>query len=117
MVALPAVVSALKMVTPPVRLTITALPAVAVSVPDATPKWVSPRFSLVMAMLLAEVALKKVVIAGPNEPSLLIEVMPVVLALTMSKLPKLVTAPMMLPVWVASPSCNVEQSQIVVPPV
>ena len=64
-------------------------------------------------MVLAVVELRKIV-TPPN--SFVIEVMPDVSALTISKTPSLVTAPRMLAVWVASPSCRVEQPQIVVPP-
>ena len=59
MVALPAVVIARNAVEPPLLLVMTALPAVAVSVPAATPNTVAPLLSLVMAMLLAELRVEE----------------------------------------------------------
>src|ERR1700689_3514245 len=91
MVAFIAELESLKIVVPPNWFTMVAVPAL--------------------------FALKKFVKAKPlKEPSLVIEVMPAVLALMMSKRPSLVTAPMMLPVWANDPSCNVPQEQIVGPP-
>jgi hypothetical protein len=114
--AVPAVVCAWKVVTPPLLLSIVAFAAVAVSVPPGVPKNVAPPLVLVIAIELAEVAFMNMVNALENVPSLAIEVMPDVLALTMKNCPSLVTSPTMDAVWVASPSCNVAQLQMVVPP-
>ena len=113
MLALPAELVLLKVVNPRKRLTIVALPPLLLPT-----KSVSPPLRLVMAIELADVPSKKVVRPEKKPPlkSLRIEVMPLVLALTMSNVPKLVTAPTMLAAWVASPSCSAPQSQMVVPP-
>jgi hypothetical protein len=105
MVALAAVAKILNVVRPPERFTIAAFAAVA----SAT-KSVSPP-TLVIWIWPADVPLKNVV-----RPELRIEVIADVLALTISNTPALVTAPTMLAVCVASPSCSAPQLQMVVPP-
>src|SRR6266702_6097099 len=102
MVALPAVLLALKFRTQ--SLVMWALPAVLVLSKNRSPV-------LAMVALPALVALKKAVV-----PLLMIEVIPVVSALTMLNTALLTTAPTILPVLLASPSCKMPP-EIVVPPV
>src|SRR5690242_11365906 len=109
MTALPALVWARNEVTPWLVLLMVALPAVAVSVPPALPnivrppkkpellltivarpalllsrKSVSPPSVLLIAIDAADVALWKIVFAVAKEPSFVIDVIPLVSALTMS---------------------------------
>ncbi|MFK4490940.1 hypothetical protein ABIA45_006018 [Bradyrhizobium sp. USDA 336] len=112
MLAVPALVRAKKPIKPP-SLTMVARPAVAVSEP---PPFGSPKYSwplLVMAIELAELALRNSVVP---EKAFRSEVTPDVSALTTLKRPSLVTAPTMLAVCVASPSCRDPQLQMNVPP-
>ena len=50
-------------------------------------------------------------------PSLVIDVIPAVLALTRSNVPSTMTLPRMVPVTPDVPSCKLEQKQMNVPPV
>src|SRR6478735_1374017 len=113
MLAVPALVRPKKPVKPP-SLMMVARPAVAVSVP---PPSGSPKYSwplLVITIELAEVALRNIVVP---EIAFRSDVIPDVSALTILKRPSLLTAPMMLAVWVASPSCSAAHEQMKVSPV
>lgn len=132
MCALPALVSALKMV-PASLLSMMALAAVLVSVPPGVPNRVTLPLRFEMVALPALLASAKKVVpvcsltrfAVPaalvpknavEPPSVVIEVMPEVLPLTTVKSPSLVMAPTILPVWVASPTCSAPPEEILVPP-
>src|SRR3954453_11685791 len=114
MVASPAVLWSAKVVEPgkklPVLL-IVAWPALLLS-----RKTVWPPSMLVIVIDDADVKLWKIVCTVPHDPSLLIEVMPVVSALTMSNRLALVTCPIKLPDLASVPSCKVAPNQIQVPP-
>src|SRR6266480_7526591 len=129
-VAVPALLCAVKDNTPPVSLVMVALPAVlllknvvrppkvllivALAADDVWRNSSAPPKILSIVMVAALVALRKVVV--PPNP-LVIDVMPEVSALTMSKKPLLTTAPTMLACVASVPSCSVAQEQMKVPPV
>src|ERR1700722_16010079 len=107
-----------------------AFPAVLVSVLPGVPKIVVPNWLVIFALPALLLSKKKIspplllMWAVPAEvefekptspPLLLIEVIPAVLALTILKSPSLTTAPTILAVWVASPSCSDAQEQMKVP--
>ena len=108
MTALAAVLLLLKVVSPPSRLVMSAVPALLVS-----KKLMMPPFLFTMVAALAVVPLKNCVVP----PSLVIDVMPAVLALTTSNVPSTRTLPRMVPVAPDVPSCRLEQKQMTVPPV